>query len=383
MGDAEALGVAFVLLKAPVNTRFFEAFSGGSGNPNVMAGWGSAAEDRGMDVRRNEIIFPGNTEESWTDHDLGYMPDLPGNIMNITAEDIVEAFGGHTPDMMAFSSPCEGFSIAGSVEENWGDWDKEKKAAFNRAWREAERTGDFTFFDDPTVGPKATSDRSRRGRELMNQVLGLIEDTQTIRDEIGGKEAENPVYYIMENPTGMMRYQTEMPKMRLVQPPMEQDPRYPIVGGRVQPSMRHVLGTRSRAATPPPPSVTHASYSGPMAEALGMERFDLPGHSGLPGRKPTDLWSNLDTFVPRPHTAVGAMDDPRPGRAGHGGVFHEAAPRGSKTGIQGLTDLTIPETGVVIPKYHVRSLIPYGLGRDVAVALERKLRGDRPPGRLF
>ena len=48
----------------------------------------------------------------------------------------------------------------------------------------------------------------------MNQVLGLIGDTQTIRDEMGGEEANNPVYYIMENPTGMMRYQPEMPGMR-------------------------------------------------------------------------------------------------------------------------------------------------------------------------
>jgi hypothetical protein len=39
--------------------------------------------------------------------------------------------------------------------------------------------------------------------------------------------------------------------------------------------------------------------------------------------------------------------------------------------------------GTVIPKYQMRSLIPYGLGLDTIMAVERALRGEPQPGNLF
>ena len=93
----------------------------------------------------------------------------------------------------------------------------------------------------------------------------------------------------------------------------------------------------------------------------------------MPSRKPTDLWTNAsDIWTPRPHTRVGK----------HGGIFHAHAPRGAKTGVQAVEDWTTPQ-GLRIPKYHMRSLIPYGLGLDTIQAVERAKRGETPPGRLF
>ena len=61
--------------------------------------------------------------------------------------------------------------------------------------------------------------------------------------------------------------------------------------------------------------------------------------------KPTDLWTNITTWLPRVPCANGAG-------------CHEAAPRGSKTGTQG-------RSGAVS-----RSMVPYALGSEILDALE-------------
>ena len=62
--------------------------------------------------------------------------------------------------------------------------------------------------------------------------------------------------------------------------------------------------------------------------------------------KPTDLWTNIANWVPRPMCKNGAP-------------CHEAAPRGSRTGTQG-------RDGAV-----VRSMVPYALGQEILEAIER------------
>ena len=120
----------------------------------------------------------------------------------------------------------------------------------------------------------------------------------------------------------------------------------------------------------------------------------------MPSRKPTDLWTNSsDIWIPRPHTRRGLhrnapvfdadladlqakygkrveevpkRENVR--RFGDSGVYHEWGPRGAKTGTQGIKPLALP-SGIRIPKYHMKSLIPYGLGEDTIVAVERALAG--------
>lgn len=62
--------------------------------------------------------------------------------------------------------------------------------------------------------------------------------------------------------------------------------------------------------------------------------------------KPTDLWTTVANWVPRPMCKNGAP-------------CHEAAPRGARTGTQG-------RDGAV-----VRSMVPYALGREIMEAIER------------
>lgn len=352
-----------------------EGFAGAGGNPNIKAGWGSAAKDRGHNLLRNEIMYAGNPEENWADYDLGYMPELPGNILNFSAQDIIDQLNGKTPDVFFASPPCEGFSIA-SQAKGWDDWgDKKKKDAFNQA----RNLGDLDYFLDSNVGPTPKNASAMRGRRLMNHTLKLIDDLQDYRMNIEGRDADDPMYWWLENPTGMMRYMPEMARRPL----------------GVRPELR------AKGSKNPPATITHASYSGPFAELLGMPRYDIPGHPALPSRKPTDLWTNAgDIWMPRPHTRVGlnpaapvfdqsldelqsiygnrVLEVPRREnikRAGDGGVYHAWGPRGARTGTQGIQSLTLPN-GIKLPQYHMKSLIPYGLGEDAIIAVERAKAGE-------
>jgi hypothetical protein len=62
-------------------------------------------------------------------------------------------------------------------------------------------------------------------------------------------------------------------------------------------------------------------------------------------------------------------------RAGDGGVYHAWGPRGARTGTQGIQSLTLPD-GIRLPQYHMKSLIPYGLGEDAIIAVERAKAGE-------
>ena len=359
----------------------FEGYAGAGGNPDIDAGWASAAKDRGHNVLRNEIMYSGNPEESWADYDLGYMPELPGNILNFSAQDIIDRLDGRTPDVFFASPPCEGFSIAAQAA-GWEDWSPTENKAKKDAFNYARNIGDLDFFLNPSVGPTPKNEAAMRGRRLMNHTLGLIDDLQDYRLNIEGRDPDDPMYWWLENPTGMMRYQPEMGRRPL----------------GVRPEMR-ATGKKN-----PPATITHASYSGPFAELLGMPRYDIPGHPDIPSRKPTDLWTNAgDIWMPRPHTRVGlnpaapifdqtleelqsiygnrvlevpSRDNIK--REGDAGVYHAWGPRGATTGTQGIKSLTLP-SGIRLPQYHMKSLIPYGLGEDAIIAVERAKAGERTP----
>jgi len=367
---------AWALMKAD-ELNVVETYAGAGGHDDIHAGWGQAARDRGHNVLRNEIMYAGNPEEKWADYDLGYMPELPGNILNFSAQDIINQLNGKTPECVLCFPPCEGHSVSARMQ-GWTDWmgDKKKKDAFNRARNE----GDLDYFKDPSVGPTPGNDAARTGRELMNHTLKLIDDLQDYRTNHEGRDKDDPMYHWLENPTGMMRYQPEM-------------------GGR---TLGQPHGTNLKGKDIPFPTINHASYSGPFAEMLGMPRHDIPNHPSMPSRKPTDLWTNAsDIWRPRPHTRRGLHQDApvfdtplgelqakfgnrveevpkreNVKRFGDAGVYHEWGPRGAKTGTQGIKGFELKD-GTKIPKYHAKSLIPYGLGEDTIIAVERALAGNQ------
>ena len=359
-----------------------EWFAGGGGNENIHAGWGQAARDRGHDVKTNEIMYAGNTDEvddkgkHWANKDLGYTPDLAGDIRNFNLDDVLRLWGGKTPDVAYFSPPCEGQSVSARMQ-GWQDWmgHPEKKKAFNQA----RNSKDADYFKKPNIGPTPSNESAHLGRELMNHSFNLIDEMQDYRLNNEGKDADDPMYYWLENPTGMMRYQPEVGLRPLAQP-ADKKPK--------------------SGKNAPWPSVTHASYSGPYAKKLGFERHDIPGHPSIPSRKPTDLWSNAGgIWTPRPHTKIGLHQDanvfgmtleeiqskfgnrvkempkrPLAGKEGHSGKYHAFAPRGAKSGVQDIKSHTLP-SGLVMPQYQMRSLIPYGLGEDTIRAVERARAG--------
>lgn len=148
--------------------------------------------------------------------------DWYADIMNITAEDILNRFGH--PDVVWASPPCEKFSVA-SIGKYW-----------------------IKGSNEPAT------EESRAALALLEHTIKLIHDL-------------NPTYYFIENPRGKMR------KMDC----MQNLPRY---------------------------TVTYCQY--------GDHRM-----------KPTDLWTNH----PNPQLKPPCKN---------GDKCHEPAPRGSKTGTQGL-----------------------------------------------
>ncbi len=152
--------------------------------------------------------------------------DLYDDIMNVTAEMIIEKFGH--PDVIWASPDCTTFSIA----------------AISHHRRKNSETGNL----DPV------SDYAKFCDKVDQHVLDLIRELK-------------PKYYFIENPRGGMRKMTWMQGL----------PRY---------------------------TVTYCQY--------GDKRM-----------KPTDIWTNHPDpqFKPPCH---------------NGDKCHEAAPRGSKTGTQGL-----------------------------------------------
>lgn len=109
-------------------------------------------------------------------------------------------------------------------------------------------------------------------------------------------EVKKPAVWFIENPRGMMRKRPEMKNL-------------------------------------PRASITYCQY--------GDTRM-----------KPTDIWTNCTTWLPKP------MCKPR-------ASCHEAAPRGSKTGTQGLKN------------NHLRSIIPHDLCMSVMEAAKNQINGQK------
>jgi len=182
-------------------------------------------------------VFNARGHDAYTvDLEESMNPDLCINVMDLTAEMIIEKFG--RPDVIWASPPCTKFSVA-SIGRNW-------------------------IKDGNNVISK--NEEAELAKRIVIHTINLIREL-------------NPKYYFIENPRGMLR---KMPFM--------------------QELLRY--------------TVTYCQY--------GDTRM-----------KPTDIWTNVNEPNFKPMCKNG---DP----------CHEAAPRGSRTGTQGLKNAK--DRGVIPPQ---------------------------------
>ncbi len=139
-----------------------DLFSAYGGTGLVHGGWSTAARRRGHHVVTLEI------------EDI-FKPDLCGDILTYTVEDILEACGG-VPDVVYASPPCEAFSIM-RCALNWGDWDMTKKLQaqkyINNRWQTPSH-----------LAPTPKHPRAEHGRALMLKSLPFRSGSFTLGGSI-------------------------------------------------------------------------------------------------------------------------------------------------------------------------------------------------------
>lgn len=260
---------------------------------------------------------PEQWEATSLDFNPSFSPTIVADILTVTADDLA-AYGPF--DLITASPPCEKVSV-GALSKNWWVLDncevcEHEVRLVKRGKRKADHTWEHTVLTDcdsptssipksPRIAPK--SDGALTAQAIVEHTLKLL-------------DALEPTAWVMENPSGMMK------RLDVLAP-------YPYR------------------------SISYCKF-------------------GMPYRKRTDLWlgGELENIV-----LPGPCDtDYRPQRfttLDDGRVFvidrttdqacHEAAPRGAKTGIQGLASAAD------------RALVPRELSRRVREHVEAKLGTER------
>lgn len=113
-----------------------------------LGGWSQVFKERG-----HEVIT--------LDYEEKFGTDLVKDIREVTAQDIIDAFGGSAPDIILASPPCEKFSVM--------------------------TIGRFWNLDNT---PK--NDKAQEAIDIVKAALSLIDSL-------------NPSFWIMENPRGKLR----------------------------------------------------------------------------------------------------------------------------------------------------------------------------------
>lgn len=243
--------------------------------------------------------------------------DITADIMDITP-DVLELYGPF--DVILASPPCEAFSVA-ALSRNW--WVVEecrgcgeevrlvKRARTGSGHQWSHRTASLdatctptaTISQEPRIEPK--HDRALLGRALVEHTLKLIHHLQ-------------PKAWVLENPTAMMR------RLDVLKPYRRHSLSYCQVGeARMKPTDLW-LGGQFQSLRLPGVCKTRPSKSNPQQG----QKVAMPD-----GR----------TFVTNEN----------------GEPCHEAAPRGARTGTQGLNGSA------------ERAVIPTGLSELICDAAER------------
>ena len=276
--------------------RVLDLFASLGGTDWVDGGWSSASRRRGHFVITLEIESMFN-------------PDLCGDILDFEVEDILALFGGFPPDVVFASPPCKAFSVL-QISNNWEGWNQAKKSAM-KSLIEMKRPC------PSHLGPIPKSPTAIHGRKLMNKAISLITQLQEINPDM---------FWWLENPRGMMRYQPEL--------------------------------TIFERAT-----ISHASYHDPAAFELGLLGDSHHTEEPLPNLKPTDLWGRWPkSWKPRPMLPKSSA-----------GRLYLAVGSGEHIGINGDATMYHPHTGEKIDPYFTRALIPFYLGHDAIRSVEEAL----------
>lgn len=280
--------------------RILDLYSG-------LEGWGKKFRENG-----HEVVS--------VDMEAKFNPTIVADMLDVTA-DMLALYGPF--DLIVASPPCEAFSVA-ALGRNW--WmlsvchnclrevrliKRDHTRGGDHVWEHTLDEGCSNLVTvipgEPLIEPK--SDKARLGMALFEQTLKLIRDLE-------------PTYgAVIENPTAMAR---RLPIMRDL---------------KMQPTSYCKLGEDRRKPT-------DIWTIGPIGDAL-----KLP--------EPCKTTKNKN------HPLSGQLVEMPDGRTfvtdRQGNPCHEAAPRGAKTGTQGL------------PNSAERAVIPERLSELTCEALERLL----------
>ena len=384
---------------------------GPDGTPNIHAGWSTAARDRGHNVIGYD----------WDQHKgkpIGILPDKRVNILNLTADQMIDDFGGPI-DLLFASGPCEGWSMqqignTWKTPEQWKVGGRNLKRELNML-----RGTDEEYPEDLAAGWEPKNQAAVNSQRTMQRTFDLMEDLREYNPDMKA---------FIENPVSVLRYHPTS------------------------------FGDWDMA------NIQHASYQDPASsELFGITDFSplLPqrmhvGGGGIPELKPTDLWGHFPKdWTPRPRLkgakdplndilygsnvlyndmpgaggqrnlqahelkqllsqggskdfkerlshapelsgepdypqltdgkywrskprgkSEGQWEEPKSIRTGqYGNQYYAAAPPGARAGINELGPITFTNRAgrtVTAPPYFTRSLIPYGEGLDAILATEKE-----------
>lgn len=116
-----------------------------------LKGWSAPFLERGHEVVTLDL-------------DPRFEPTIAADVLDVTAEQIIAAFGGHRPDVILASPPCETFSVA-SIGHHWG--------------------GGHRAYEPRTAEAEV-------GKRLVERAVALIAEL-------------SPTYAVIENPRGVLR----------------------------------------------------------------------------------------------------------------------------------------------------------------------------------
>ena len=368
------------ILKAVDPLNMVELFAGLGGSPLIEylgeGGWGGAARKRGHNVQGYEL------DPSLKQGDPNYHIR---DVMDMTAEEIMDDFDWEPIDAGVSSFPCKAFTTAsgnkGFVwDKRWidqysdltgRDWDETKsvgwhwdrvKPYYQKNRGQGQRLG---FSGNVPASSPDAYERDELGRYLDMQGKPMMTRQGGKPVPMGEEQVQSAIDRRVLGTELMDQSRKLFEDLKNLNPRMFQAFENPATGrARYQDTLSDL----------PMMTIDAAAYRDPAHTQL----FGLPQNQNLfemtpgklPALKPTDLFGYFpESFVPRPRLPRNLA-----------GQFYEKAPRGTKSGIQGVGD--IPAGNLFpgsprIDKFHLRSVIPYWLGHDFIQSVEQD-RGRQP-----